>query len=57
MTVQPGQQLMMNSQNGQQMPVVVKEVAADHLMLDANHPMAGKDLNFEIQLLEVDAKA
>ncbi len=31
----------------------VIEVEEDRVILDGNHPMAGKDLNFEIELLEI----
>jgi peptidylprolyl isomerase len=34
-------------------PVTVVEVAADYLVVDANHPLAGKDLVFEVEAVEV----
>ena len=34
-------------------PAVVTEVSPATVIVDANHPLAGKDLTFEIQLLEV----
>ena len=41
---------MLKLSNGQrQVPVIVGE----HVTLDANHPLAGKELVFEIELLEV----
>jgi FKBP-type peptidyl-prolyl cis-trans isomerase 2 len=36
------------------MNVVVKEVNEDHVVLDANHPLAGKDLIFELEVLSVN---
>ncbi len=48
-----GMQLQVNQQNGQPIPVRVTEIKDDELVLDANHPLAGKDLKFEIELLEV----
>ena len=33
--------------------VTVVEVYKDGLKIDANHPLAGKDLNFEIKLMEI----
>lgn len=48
-----GQQLQVQQANGQAMPVVVAEVMEDKIVLDANHPLAGKDLTFEIKLVEI----
>lgn len=48
-----GQQLSIQQANGQTMPVVVAAVTADKITLDANHPLAGKDLTFEINLVEI----
>lgn len=49
-----GDQLEMRTQDGQTFPVVVAEVGDERVQLDANHPLAGKDLTFEIQLVDVD---
>lgn len=49
-----GDQLEMRTQDGQTFPVVVAEVGDERVQLDANHPLAGKDLTFEIKLVEVD---
>jgi peptidylprolyl isomerase len=40
--------------NGQAMPVVIKEVTEEFVVLDANHPLAGQDLVFELELVNVD---
>lgn len=48
-----GEMLTMTTQTGQPVQVVVKEVTEDSIILDANHPMAGKDLNFDIELVEI----
>ncbi len=48
-----GQQLQVNQEDGQAMVVTVREVSEAQVTLDANHPLAGQDLTFEIELLEV----
>jgi len=53
MTPEVGMQLMMSSQTGQQFPVVVADVREDVVVLDANHPLAGKDLTFDLELVEI----
>lgn len=50
---QPGMQLQMQQKNGQAIPVQITEVENDYVKLDANHPLAGKDLTFDIELIEI----
>lgn len=49
-----GDKLMLRSSQGQPVPVRVARVTPKELYLDMNHEMAGKALNFEIELLEVE---
>ena len=53
MTPEVGQQLMMSNGGGQSFPVTIKEVKEDSVLLDANHPLAGQDLIFNIELVEI----
>jgi peptidylprolyl isomerase len=46
-------QLTMNNAAGEQFPVVVMEVKPDSIVLNANHPLAGKDLVFDLELVEI----
>lgn len=48
-----GMQLAMNTQDGRQIPVIVSKVEEEEVTLDANHPLAGKELTFEIEMVEV----
>lgn len=55
MQVEIGQRLNMTNGQGQIIPVVVTEVGEEIVMLDANHPLAGEDLVFDIELVEIGA--
>jgi peptidylprolyl isomerase len=48
-----GQQLTAQAENGQVIPMKVTEVTETHVTLDANHPLAGQDLTFNIELVEI----
>jgi len=50
-----GQQLEVVLQDGSSMPVLVTEVTDTTVTLDANHPLAGRDLTFDIKLVEIVA--
>jgi FKBP-type peptidyl-prolyl cis-trans isomerase 2 len=53
MTPEVGQQLMMSNGSGQSFPVTIQEVKEDSVLLDANHPLAGQDLIFDLELVEI----
>ncbi len=48
-----GQQLQMQQENGNPLVAVVTDVSGTTITLDANHPLAGKALTFEIKLVEM----
>ena len=52
-----GMQLMMNNGSGQQFPVTIVEVKDEIITLDANHQLAGKDLVFDIELVDIESKS
>ncbi|UCE25363.1 MAG: peptidylprolyl isomerase [Candidatus Zixiibacteriota bacterium] len=48
-----GQQLQMEQSNGEPISVVVSKIEGETVTLDANHPLAGKTLIFEIELVKI----
>ena len=52
--VQPGDQLMAHA-GEQKIPVTVREMEGAEAVLDANHPLAGKTLIFDIEIVDVKA--
>ncbi len=48
-----GQKVMLADPSGHPFPATVVEVKDGNITFDLNHEMAGKDLNFNIELLEV----
>lgn len=53
MKLEIGQQLNLSDEHGNPFPVVVKEIKDVFVILDANHFLAGKDLVFDIELIEI----
>jgi len=48
-----GQRLEVGGTNGEVMMVVVKEISDTHIYLDANPPLAGQDLIFDLEMVEI----
>jgi peptidylprolyl isomerase len=53
MEIEVDQQLSVVLEDEQSIIVTVTEIDGDNVTLDANHPLAGEDLTFEIQLVEI----
>jgi peptidylprolyl isomerase len=53
MEVEVGLPLVMSDGQGNQYQVVVTELKDDAVVLDANHPLAGKDLIFDLELVDI----
>ena len=51
--VEVGQQVFLTNAYGQPFPVIVKDKDDTNITFDANHQMAGKDLNFSIEMIEI----
>ncbi|MCU0438846.1 MAG: peptidylprolyl isomerase [Raineya sp.] len=54
MPIEVGTQLAINLANGGQIPAVMTIVGEETVTIDANHPLAGKDLVFEVKLMEIN---
>lgn len=56
--VEVGVRYVANSPEGGQMPFVIKEIKEKDVTVDFNHPLAGKDLEFDVELVDIrDATA
>jgi len=53
MKLEPGMTLTLSNQMGQPVPVIVVEVQEAVIILDANHFLAGQELIFDIELVEI----
>lgn len=53
--VEPGMRFQATDEQGQGRVVTVTEVADDQVTVDANHPLAGQSLNFEVSVVDVRA--
>ena len=51
--LEPGNQIPMSTADGQHLVGVVREVAAESVKMDFNHPMAGKTLDFSGEIMDV----
>ena len=48
-----GMGLVSRTPEGREIQLVVADVKDESIVVDANHPLAGKELNFEIELIEI----
>lgn len=48
-----GMGLVSQTPNGQEINLIVKEVNDDTIVVDGNHPLAGKDLVFDLEVVEI----
>ncbi|MEN6620885.1 MAG: peptidylprolyl isomerase [Smithella sp.] len=54
MNPEVGLRMAVALEDGREFPVVITSVSDTHVTLDANHPLAGLDLTFDIKLVEID---
>lgn len=48
----PGMRFMADTDNGE-LPVMITEVKDETVVVDGNHPLASKDLNFHVEVIEI----
>ena len=49
-----GMPLVSQTPEGQQMHFTIAEVREESIVVDGNHPLAGKDLTFEIEVVSIN---
>ncbi|MBW2997267.1 peptidylprolyl isomerase, partial [Candidatus Woesearchaeota archaeon] len=49
----PGMMLTISTPTGQMFPAKIEKVEKEVVVLDLNHPLAGKKLNFEIEIIDI----
>ena len=53
MSIEIGMKLNLQNEYGQPVPVEVIEIKEESIVMDANHFLAGKDLIFDVELVEI----
>ncbi|MCU0395519.1 MAG: peptidylprolyl isomerase, partial [Chitinophagaceae bacterium] len=56
MQLEVGMELMLRDNFGRPVPVTVHAIEESHVRLDANHQLAGKELVFDIELVELNGE-
>jgi peptidylprolyl isomerase len=51
--METGTQVHAHNEQGQVMTLTIIEITDSHVVLDANHPLAGKDLTFDVELVSI----
>ena len=51
--IKKGVTLMSENEDGSELPLTIKSVRGEKVTLDANHPMAGQNVKFDIQLVKI----
>lgn len=51
--IEPGMGFTAQGPQGQQQQIIVKEVNGDQVTVDGNHPMAGKTLHFDVEIVSI----
>ena len=52
--IEAGGQLLLKGPEGQRIPAKIKEVKDNEVIIDLNHPLAGKELNFKVKVVGIN---
>ena len=52
--LETGKRITVNAANGQVVPAVISEITDTNVVLNFNHPFAGRNLNFEVEVLKIE---
>lgn len=52
-TIEEGAEIILSNPEGEELMVIIKEINEEKVIVDANHPLAGKDLIFDIELVKI----
>ena len=53
MEIKEGMELVTSAPDGSQMPFVITKITDEQVTVDFNHPLAGEDLSFDVELLDL----
>ena len=52
--IEIGNRIWLTGDDGEKFPVTILDITAKEVTFDMNHPLAGKDLTFEVEILSVE---
>lgn len=52
--VEVGMRVFMTDDEGNKVPVTVKDITSKEIIFDMNHPLAGQELTYEVEILSVE---
>ena len=52
--IEVGMRVQVAGDNGEKIPVTIKDITSKEVIFDMNHPLAGEDLTFEVEVLSVE---
>lgn len=52
--IEAGGNLLLKCPDGQRIPAKIKEIKDSEVIVDLNHPLAGKELNFKVKVVEIN---